>query len=594
MPYFQLEVLDSQERLFVSRSMVLDPSARIGGYPAYSVELISDRGSVRTILYTENDRIYLTDDKVFMLTNIGRWVFSSNPDVAPVTLSSLGDSQYKAYEWRDEWANMKTDAPTRTGLLWPMSTATDALRYVVDNSFKFALYASPYETTDEGKKWSEGLVVTEQGRIFPFDNPRFVWGKDPALFRMLPQGKGIILASATTIGKYVHGWIAADSVRWILASGISESLVIEIAHISENTYQFSHQGKKLTFAGTWMNRLFDYTYDGVEFYTLLTENTPEFPKIDVNIVIIDDTLSNLDRYILSEGFVELNMKIGIQYSPYNSISITENMPKGGSLCTQNEWDGTLLSCYERRIPYSNLVGPEQCTTLDDFSNDVHCTEWAIENRGDVIDAMLFDLCKNEYPGSGRDTLCKCYYPDKVYYDDLVSDKRKDIPPSLAPRVAESIRATNLLQCVSGLCMQDGSVSSRLYYREGRKCDVCVQAQNIVIEAPSLQGQVYADQVCAQVDITYTWQDIIGRLIALDAYRTGYGGVYRNVIINQVGNTVVITLNTEKARAIINQFSLLRTLPKDASGSLILTQNKWATNPVRYSNELLVFFLRTRE
>src|SRR5688572_11186971 len=123
MSYLQVETRDG----YITRSLTLSILARVGGYPGYLANITDQRSSVRTILYLDDDILYLTSDKTFFLATVQAnngeyiWIFTSNPNVEPLTLSSI-QSTWGAitWSWREEWANMRTDNPNRNNLIWPV------------------------------------------------------------------------------------------------------------------------------------------------------------------------------------------------------------------------------------------------------------------------------------------------------------------------------------------------------------------------------------------------------------------------------------------------------------------------------------------
>lgn len=614
MSYIQVETRGG----YITRSLTLSVLARIGGYPGYLANITDQRSLVRTILYLHNDILYLTSDKTFFLTELPRervdegqsgWVFTSNPEADPLTLSTISSTWGAiAYEWMDEWANMKTDDPTRNDLLWPVRTWQEAWNYIHDKGYTVMFqrlgingwsteWISPVSAFGGTAHVTAAFAWKGRGAPFKLQKRDNRWG-----LQYLEEGtvdaEHLISFKGNRTGAYVKSWDEGESNRWLLTDTIGEALFFEVVPTQDGVYQFWYNGRRLNEGGYWRVRPWPASgvSEGVEFY-----NGNDNPEIYLQAIVVNPGLTDTEMYLLGQNrFLQLRRD---QYNPlpnFNPQGVTINRPKGAPVCNENEWEGMNINCYKRaNTPYTSIRGQEQCTTLDDFSSDVHCQQWAISNRGPQMDQRLFNLCRNAPTGTYND-VCSCFRPDQVYYDAILEQRRND--PELARQIANDVRATNLLQCASGLCIP-GTFSANAFYHGSRRCDVCIQALRTNIQAGgNISGPINIRQVCTQTDVTYTWTDLVTRLQDIGAYRIvrdgttlRYSGIYPHVIINADGTSIKFITSTVGGRKVLQGLRILSLLDdRDAQGNIILTQEKFKSNPASYSNDALLFFLEARE
>lgn len=615
MGYIQI-ILNQQ---YLARDLLVNPEARIEGYPGYLAIETNDPGLVRTILYEDNGIIYITQDKKFILTlgeNISlsngemgnSLIFSSNPYIIPFTLDTLISTYGASYrDWNAIWANQSTDDPMRTGLIWPSQTWQESWQIMLDKQYPVAFRGI---NPKPDPPWIS--VVDSYGRESPIQNTgsfasstigaALAWRSRPYLFNLLQKGSewglmylGYAIPDAneffagSTSGQartdlWVKSWDYNDANRWLFTSHSNRILYFNTTMIDTNSYAFIYQSKPLIIGGYWELPLglFGRIYDGVEFYKTSTKS-----PMPVSINIVSNSLSDLDRYRLGQNiFVTTWIQPNTQYPMWKPENITANMPKGTGICTSTQWTGSQIGCYESNIPYPTTIGKIECTTLDDFSNDIHCREWAIANRDSSIDNLFTSLCTSQYPQ--HEEICKCYWPDNIYYNAIVKRNNQT--------TAEALKTTNLLQCASGLCVPDGSFSSSVYYRGTRRCDVCVQSLSVDLAGATIGGNVNLREICTIVDITYTWEDLIQRLESLGASRIvqsgntfSLQGINRNIIINKDKTAITIIKSDTLSR-----YPFLANIPnKDINGNPVLTRQIWSTNSTKYSTQLLAYFLETR-
>ena len=616
MSYLQVETRGG----YITRSLNLSVSARAEGYPGYLVNITDQRSSVRTILYLEDNILYLTDDKTFFLSSKQLqneeyiWIFTSNPNMEPLTLSAIQDTWGAiGWSWRDEWANMKTDSPTRNNLIWSVRSWEEAWNLIEATGYIVSFRRIGDDFWDD--RW---ITPVDSFGNTTFITGAFAWKQNsPAPFKLHKKGSDwtlqymqegtlhadiVFSLEASKVGAYIVSWSEGDSNRWLLTGDVEEALYFQVKSPQDGVYEFNHGDRRLNQGGYWTVRPFTSYYvgsvhDGVEFY-----NGNDNATIYMNTYVIAPELNDTMRYRLSQNqFVNLMRDQNNFLPDYNPQGVIANLPRGSPTCNENEWEGINVNCYRRaNTPYVQARGEDQCTTLDDFANDVHCQQWAITNRGPRVDTQLYNLCRNTsddtYP-----TVCSCFRPDQTYYNAILQQRRND--PELARQVANDVRATNLLQCVSGLCVP-GTFSANVFYHGSRKCDVCIQALRTNIQAGgNITGNINLRQVCAQSDVTYTWTDLIARLQDLGAYKlsrssTGVltsSGIFPHVIINADGTSIKLVTSTKGGREAISNSRLLSSIDsKDSQGNVILSQERWRSNTAGYSNEVLVFFLEARE
>lgn len=613
MPYIQVETRGG----YITRSYTLSILARVDGYPGYLANIGDNRKLVRTILYLEDDILYLSDDKRFILSTVEDendgyiWIFSSYPDTPPLRLSTIAEIWgAQVYPWRSEWANMKTDSPDRNDLLWPVRTWEEAWNIIEERGYTVMIKRI------RDNRW---ISAIDSFGTTSFVTAGFAWKREGAPFSLIKRdnqwglrylNEGTVEATKTFIvkpnrtGLYVWPWREGGSDRWLLTESIGNALFWNVESFEDGVYEFLYQNKRLNQGRCWRIRpiasctLGTLTVtDGVEFANTSQSN------IDISLYVINPGLTDVDKYILSQNrFIYLMRDQNNQLPQWIPENISVNLPRGRGICNENEWEGTNMNCYQRsNLPYTQIRGQEQCTTLDDFSHDIHCQQWAINNKGNRIDTLLSSLCQNVSVNEYQD-VCGCYLPDNVYYTSLLQQRRDD--PELARQIANDVRSTNLLQCVSGLCTP-GSFSANVFYNDSRRCDICIQALRADIQAGGdILGNIDLRQVCTQADITYTWDGLIERLIDLGAYKliqdrdTGMitsTGIYPHVVINQNNTSIKFITTTEEG---MNTLQSLRSLSllntRDTQGNIILTQDVWRTNPTLYTTESILFLLDARE
>lgn len=621
MPYVQVEVPGG----YITRNLTISINARSSGYPGYLVTIQPDRDLVRTILWLDDGgNIWLTDEEEWALGVIDaqRLIFSPDPNIDKVSirvgspLYSGGPIVIALWPWNSIWANMKTDDPRRNGLLWPLRSWQEAWSYIRDMKYLVAmrdvsgLWVAPVDafggntTGPVGFAWKQASFdapykpasfrllrgpptpgVSVNGRSTPMQYES--WG-------LIYMGEGVtsgeqLLAEVrgVTTGLILKGWDAGGAYRWMLSDTIADAMYFKVQSVHNQQYNLSYLGMPLSKAYAWQVKPWPSprVFDGVEFF-----NGGMGP---VTLIILDQ-LSMRERYLLGSY---------VQYaSPTPTTeTIPENMPRGTGLCTTAEWDGTILDCWGRRAPYPASMGQTQCQTLADMSIDPHCQEWVqtMATRssadGQQMDSLLKGLCSGADAKDHMD-VCACYLPDDVYYQAIV-DRHSD--PEMGRTIADTVRASNILPCASGLCTgQEGSFSPDVYYRGARRCDICIQAISTNIKADTIQGDINIRQVCTQVDASYTWSDLIDRLEELGASRitdTGMDGIFRHVIINRAGTAIKFMTTTSLGMKTMSGLTLLSAIKnKDADGNTILTEDMWRTNNTRYSEETLLFFLEARE
>lgn len=619
MSYVQIEIADK----VLTRSPTISVEARSGGYPGYLASLTDFRSNVRTILYQDNNTLYLTDDKTFFLSTgqNGQWIFTSNPKATPLPVSSLPDAV--AYPWRSEWANMKTDSPDRNDLIWPVRTLTEAINYVKNKGLPIGIQMYTKVNRDSEEKawlWVKFYYPgVGQTGYFPVQNRGEV--VSPAIFQMTAlsgtEGVGLAYRDKNSGWLNVSCWNEGGACRWIThLSGTYPAISMEFDFDpGQKQYTISSGGQYLNMGGWWwLYYPAEEIERGVEFFNkippldtsggILGVDPELFARSNstpIRLYIIRNEISALDRYVLGPWFrfVQDNAAF-TEYPQWRYDEILANYTKGSSVCKDNEWEGGDITCYRnRQIPYTAARGIEQCTTLDDFSNDTHCQTWAINNRGQDIDTQLRRLCENTSVGE-YDDVCACFRPDNVYIQ-AIRDQRKD-QPQLGEAVVFSARTNNLLPCISGLCTQ-GSNGSRfspsVYYGGVRTCNVCIQALSANITAGGdIKGDIYNRQVCFLVSGNnsdkYTWNGLIDKLTEMGAVRVNKDGTTSGtvpyVVINSDGDAIKLSTTTTGGRLALSQTKLLSKIDtKDPQGNVILTRQKWLSNPQEYTKEVLVFF-----
>lgn len=546
----------------LARNLELDSNSRINGYPGYNTEY-SSRNSIRSILYEDSTGVYLSSDKKFKLTNVrGNLIFSADPSVESYIPEGI------RYLWSNIWANQMNSNNLKEDLVWPFETWQEAWSYIARKRFLVTLFAS----FGEIPQWPNGAWMTQS-------EDRIIWSTRPSLFYLIDENGsyGFQIES----GYYVS---IAENIRIVLRDNAQELLRIvpqRIGGSAYNMYKFNTQDPV-----TWNKLCYWILCIRSEPYAMSVGGGN--PPISIQLVVIDHRLTDMDLYRLG-SYADLKTSSQVFYPNPQLFNIRENMPTGITCDLSAGWTGTSLPCDSYRIPYTPIVGFQQCNTLDDFSNDQHCTLWAKEYNPSIIEQRLKLLCQT-YPIDGPNSnICKCYYPDNIYFDK--------IRESVSERVATGIKATNILQCVSGLCTQDGSFSADIFYRGSRKCDLCIQVMSTNINADQIKGNITLQQLCTQVDASFTWQNLISDLRRYGTYQIGQPqetNIFKHVIISSDGLSIKLLLGSTLAKNVVQESQFLKFVPKGKDGNIIITQAIWNRSPTTYSNEILSFFLNARE
>lgn len=580
MPYFQARI----GRGYLTRSLELS-TKRIRGYPTYDTSIELDQGSVRTILYEDNDIIYLTSKKRFILTLSNNYmVFTSNMDVIPFSMENMQERyNVSFYSWNDLWANMDTDEPNRTGLIWPAASWDESWLYAQTNGLFVSIRMLPVNGWTE--QWMAG---TDAFGKDSFIDAAIAWRDRPDGFRLDNNGKdwtlrvptegspdanSLINLSGPMKNLWVKNWVSGASNRWLLTNVRDRILFFNVQYRGNNSYIFTYGGKRLNKGGHWQVRPWPISTvnGGVEFFNNKNQ------EIVISMHIIEELgiqLNDLQKYLLNQNeFITVNSTVNRLSPMWKPERILANLPRGGASCS-TEWDGLNASCYTTQLPYESGLGYQQCSTLDDLSSDIHCQQWAIRNKGPTIDTLVSSLCENttdEYPD-----ICTCYRNRDVYYDTIRKLYRSD-------PIANSIRTTNTLQCSSRLCMgTTGTVSEQLYYREGRKCDVCIQVSNVNIQDSAVRGDIITKQVCIATDATYTWKSLLNQLRESDIDR------YIRIASDESSITLLSPI-------IQMDLPLLKGIDTiDENGDTILYRSKWLSNPIKFYSEVIQYYLEARE
>lgn len=629
MSYVQIEVPGG----YITRNMTISINARSNGYPGYIASIQPDRDLVRTILWLEKDgQLWMTEDREWVLGVLPSsggdpmLVFSPDPSITKVRVQ-IGSPLYPGgpivlalWPWNSAWANMKTDDASRNGLLWPLRSWQEAWTYIMDMQYIVAmrdisgLWVAPVDAFGGNTLGTVGFAWKQASFDATYKPASFRLLRGPPTPSMGINGRSVpmqyeswgliyigegvtsgdqLLAEVrgTTRGLVLKGWYEGGAYRWMLSDSITDSMYFRVQPLRDGStimYGLSYVGMPLSKADTWQVKPWPSprVSDGVEFF--------KGGMGPISLVILDQ-LSIRERYLLGSY---------VQYTtPAPSTgSIPENMPRGTGLCTTSEWDGVMLDCWDHRAPYPASMGQMQCQSLDDIASDPHCQEWVqtmatrSSSDGQRMDSFLKGLCASDPGSQDHMDICACYLSDDIYYKAIM-DRHSD--PAMGKTIADTVRASNILPCASGLCTsQEGTFSPDVYYRGARKCDLCIQAISTNIKADTIQGDINIRQVCTQVDASYTWNDLVARLEELGASHittTGMDGIFRHVIINTAGTAIKFMTTTPLGRQTLANLTLLsRVSNKDADGNTILTEDMWRTNNTRYSEEALLFFLEARE
>lgn len=625
----------------LTRSMELDPRGRSGGYPAYKASFTNAISSVLTILYMNSDGIYLTEDKTFKLVMInGEMYFSAH-----TTLPSY-IPEGSIISWNSIWANQKNSPATLAGLVLPMSSPQEALEYIRDNRIPVSFFRDVRENQGRNIPWADKGAwigsVTATRNVMGDKNDNYA----RAFFRWWISSdnysSSFYLAvdkndrsqwtlQATKLGVpdyqslgffqtpvndavFVGNWGEGSSARWSYSKDFILRFVID--HVGGYTYQLYDKdgGRRLNQGGQWNREHLNghpvHVDNGVEFY-----NDNDIGLMNIDFVVLDNSaraphifpLTDTEVYRLGPYVRAMrSMTQDFDFYSINPSSVRANMPAPDYACNMNPWDGKYLSCYSEQLPYTNNMGRTQCMTLDDFANDIHCGLWAASDQETNVDSLLTNLCQYNMGGVStynNPPVCNCYQP-AFFYEKAITDK------SLAGSLA-GVRATNNLQCASGTCDQNNSISSKIYYRGNKKCDYCIQVANTSLVAETItDNNIISIQQCAKTDTTYTWNELIGFLIFQGAYQLGGNNppvVYTDVIISPDKTLIFMNISTRTGKLAsdktsdlvyintgkLTQYQLTQFpfLAKVSSTSYrLLSEDLWKTNISGYSTDIRSFIL----
>lgn len=596
MPYRQIRL----NGLALTRGRNIDSSARSGGYPAYPATWSDNKTSVLSILYEDGTGIYLTADKTFKLVTInGGAYFSAN-----VGLPAYIPEGTQAIPWYDSWANQSNTSIDYNGLVLQAGSAAEALSVLSAYSAPIAFYRDIPNNQGRGIPWEDQGAwiggVNRYGQSWG-EPVAYSWWPTSALhygtFWLSARGNQWALRPTQTgtpninssakqdrQSDYLGEWEAYGAYRWMFTNNDNNIMKIDFTHIGGSIYQLTSDNKRLNQAGQWYQVLpFVDVWNGVEFFE--DNNNGVF---NISIVVVANTDLKFipdDTLVYRVGpYAEFRRLQTETWDFYNPMNVTANLPKGGNLCSVNVWDGTQLDCYQQPLPYTFTLGNAECTTVDSFSNDVHCQEWGKTNKGEAIETRLRTLCSEADYTAG--SVCNCFLSDNVYYNRIASE--------LGANIARGVQATKGLQCESGLCPQDGSLSAQLYYYGGRRCDYCIQVFDLNLTAQQINANINLVQQCASTDASYTWNDLIGRLTDLGAYVEGVGGTYKDVIISRDKSTIYLNGTTTKGKYALQQLPLLQYIPTtDKYGRIVITEETWKGNITGYSRDIVLALLYIR-
>lgn len=559
MSYLQIHMANG----VLARTLELS-TQRISGFPSYETEY-TGRNSVRTILYEDSTGVYLSRDKNFRLTNVrGFLIFSADLSLEPYIPEGV------RYSWPDIWANQLNSNNRKQDLIWPYENWQDAWAYIARRRFLVTLFADFGQIPD----WPRGAWMSQS-------EDRLVWSERPSSFYLIDENGSYGFQAENS--EYVS---SIDDGRMVLRKPLQELLRLVPSQIEGSTYNIYKLGSQEPLTWDYWC-LFRIIVCFRKEPWAMRVGGPN-PAIRIKLVVIDPRLTDMDLYRLGP-YADLKTSSQVFYPPPQLQNIRENLPTGNPCDLTGGWDGTNLACSTYRIPYTPEVGLQQCTTLDDFSNDQHCTLWAKEYNPKIVEERLKFLCQTQLIDGPNNDICKCYFPDDLYFDR--------IKENVSERVASGIKATNILQCASGLCTQDGSFSADIFYRGSRRCDLCIQVMSTNINAEQIRGNVTLQQLCTQVDASFTWQNLISDLRRYGTYQIGQPqqtNIFKHVIISSDGLSIKLLLGSTLAKKIIQESQLLKFIPKDKDGNIIITQAIWNRSPTTYSNEILSFFLNARE
>lgn len=627
MSYVQIR----QNGRVLTRSMEIDPSGKIRGYPAYRAEWTDRKTSVLSILFRDSTGIYLTSDKTYRLALIyGSMYFSSDlliKDYIPDNIQEI--------RWYDTWANQKNTTPEYTGLVVPPLDPKETLDLLVKLNVPISLFRDVPNNQGRNIPWADQgawIGSTTATQFLKGDRPElarvlFSWWPSSevyssafflrdikgswALSPVLPgvpdfQSLRIGERHAGNTGKYVGDWGDSNANRWNFSNEFI--MTFDINHIGGYTYQLWKGDRRLNQAGHWsrISPKID-VYNGTEFYNgndigVMNIDFVVMPNTDANFILDDITVFRLGPFVRAMH----SMKDDFSFSSINPDNIKPNMPKGGEICnTSTGWNGTMLNCTTQKVAYDNVLGPIECTSLDDFTNDIHCQQWALNNKSPIIEDMMKNLCINT--SYDNPEVCNCFLPNSVYEDRIVTAHNQ--------ATLNAVRATNILQCSSGLCNQDGTFSSNLFYYGNKKCDYCIISGdiNLIAQGNIDNNTIVQIQQCSSTDSSYTWVDLIDYLKFQGAYVIGSTPttpVFYDVIISSNDLYIFLNISTDTGRIAISNSSSLQYIPPititpailsifpflhgiDPTSYMIISKDIWKSDISGYSSDIKMFMLVVR-
>jgi hypothetical protein len=596
MPYLQLV----QNELALTRGRTIDSAGRSNGYPAYRGLWSSSNTSVLSIVYQDGSGIYLTNEKKFRLAyyNDSMWFTSdlSQPAYIPTNTISL--------QWYDEWANQTNTSIDYKGLVLQSMSAGHALNVLAAYPAPISFCRKSKNNQGRNVPWSDQDAWIAPVNRYGGSNGEpvaFSWWPDSAghygsfwlssrngPWALRPTVLGLPNIDSATIEQrpsdYVGEWIAYTGYRWEFANSDAKAMRIEFQHLGGSTYEMSSDGKRLNQAGHWYQVLPHVDiYNGTEFY-----NENNNGVFEMDFVVIANANRNFipdDTLVYRVGpYAEFRRLQNEPWFPLNINAITSNLPKGGNLCSVSFWDGSQLDCLTQNVPYTYDLGLSECSTLDSFTNDIHCQDWAKYNKGEALQRQLTSLCANSTYNDP--SLCNCFLNESIYYNRLVEN--------VGTTAARGIQATRGLQCESGLCPQDGSLSSNLFYYGDRSCNYCIQVFELNLTAETINANINSIQQCVTTDASYTFQDLIARLKELGAYQQSNGtGIYKDVVIG-LDNTIYLNTTTVKGKNALQNLPLLQYIPSlDQYKRIMITEQTYRGNITGYSRDITLFLLYIR-
>lgn len=597
---------------YLTRSLYLS-NIKDQGYPMYLATFENDPASVRTILYYDIDNpdinkrgIFLDEKKTFKISSMGdKLIFTSNPDAPGAPVDAI------ALEWEKIWANQGNSNGLRTGLLIPNYNVGDVINYIIDEGIQFRITGFLLDGTHIGY-----ANLSQDRFIWKMDYQnasKFKMTKSGSLYNLINTDKKMDIidiayanpaqvvpfsitriiqgAEGEKIYPYVSCWSIYNACRWVQDARKTNAITFSLEHIDGNKFRMMNDNKYLSY-GDWYIAFYGNENYGIEFNDFGLQVV-----MGIELVMNQDNqpLSDVQKYMIND-LLPIYVNETIQKQPnWKPSAITDNLP-GPNIksCVDQYWDGVTLSCYLENIPYTKDMGDLLCNSLDDFSNDIHCQAWAIENKniksGVNVESKLKSVCKDANITNSKEmSICSCYLPDSVY-EDAIKQRYKTQKDNL-PIILDAIKFTNNLECQSGLCKADANLSAKVYFQEGRTCVPCIQVAGINL-VNSTTGEINLNQECTLADIKYTWNELIQKLIQQGAYKIPIGGKNKNVIINQAGNSIKLMLTEPKAKQYIIRSAILNTTPRSMDGNIVIDEKQWSKNKAGYSNSILGFLFAT--